>query len=319
MTKYEAFLLCRFPGETELRRYGFTSVSSCRNYLVFEDATVAPWPGISLVHKMSIAAHPTTYDDYCSRVGSLIGDLNNNGGKTVITRQICGTFSSFKPEEMAKEYFGAFPDMFCFLFYHPSTGWWMGATPELLLQSDTDNRLQTRALAGTRLATQGGEWDKKNIEEHAFVTDDILNRIKAIAPESLSTALSTRNLRYGKIEHLCTDITLSSCDGLDPLTIISAIHPTPAVGGYPREAAMQNIALYESAPRNCYGGNITVKTAQGINAYVMLRCVHFNTEKWAVYTGSGITSASIAHDEWIETERKAAPLISLLSKYSRNE
>ena len=75
MTKYEAFLLCRFPGETELRRYGFTSVSSCRNYLVFEDATVAPWPGISLVHKMSVAAHPTTYDDYCSRVGSLIEDL----------------------------------------------------------------------------------------------------------------------------------------------------------------------------------------------------------------------------------------------------
>lgn len=319
MTEHEAFLLCRFPGESTLRRYDFTAADFRRGSLIFGDATVTPWPGCSGIHKMPVADCSTDYNDYCSRVGAIIRHLKKEGGKTVVARQLCGRFLSFKPENMAAEYFDAFPDVFCFLFYHPFTGWWMGASPELLLQSDCFNTVYTRALAGTRNILQQGEWDKKNIEEHAFVTEDIVNRVKSVTPDSISVELSRRNLRYGKIEHLCTDITITSSEKIDPMAIIGAIHPTPAVGGYPREASLRSIEQYESYPRNCYGGHIAVKTSNGIIAYVILRCVHFDTGKWAVYTGSGITSSSVPHDEWIETEEKAAPLISLLSKYSCNE
>lgn len=319
MRVHEAFLLCRFPGEPALRRYDFSAHDLRSGSLVFGGATVTPWSGNFRAATMPVADCSTDYNDYCSRVDALIGQLKEEGGKAVVARQICGKFMSFKPEDMAAEYFAAFPDVFCFLFYHPFTGWWMGASPELLLQSDSLNTVYTRALAGTRNVLQPGEWDKKNIEEHAFVTEDIVNRIETVTPDSISVALSRRNLRYGKIEHLCTDITISSHENIDPMAIIAAIHPTPAVGGYPREAAMRNIEIYESYPRNCYGGHIAIKTSNGIIAYVILRCVHFDARKWAVYTGSGITSNSVARDEWVETEEKAAPLISLLSKYSCNE
>ena len=319
MTEFKPFLLCRFPGESELRRYCFNSVDCARNCLVFDEATIFPWPGVAVDKTMVSPVTSTEYDDYCSRLGFLIAKLKQTGGKTVITRQICGKFSRFNPEEMALRYFAAFPDVFCFLFYHPFTGWWMGASPELLLQSHSANELHTRALAGTRSASKNGDWDDKNIEEHAFVTDDILNRIKNATHDSVSVSMSRRNLSYGKIEHLCTDITIASPDSIDETAIIRAIHPTPAVGGYPREEAMENIELFEPSSRNCYGGRITIKTAEGITSYVILRCVHFDTERWAIYTGSGITSSSIPKDEWIETEEKASPLISLLSKYSQNE
>lgn len=141
--------------ESELRRYCFNSVDSARNCLVFgEEATVSPWPGVAIDKTMRVAEASTEYNDYCTRLSCLIAKLKQTGGKTVITRQICGRFSLFDPEEMALRYFASFPDVFCFLFYHPYTGWWMGASPELLLQSNTANELHTRALAGTRSASK---------------------------------------------------------------------------------------------------------------------------------------------------------------------
>lgn len=66
--------------------------------------------------------------------------------------------------------------------------------------------------------------------------------------DTVAVSTTRRNLSYGKIEHLCTDITITSSDSLDETAIISAIHPTPAVGGFPRGDAMQNIERFEQAP-----------------------------------------------------------------------
>lgn len=290
--------------------------------LCFGDARVMPWctsvqsVGESANGGMSVCPASTSRQSYLDRVDRLIDILRHEGGKAVVARRLCGRFGEFDPETLRKEYFAMFPDMFRFFFYHPATGYWMGATPELLLKTEGSKTAYTRALAGTRPNVSTNAWDNKNIEEHRFVVDDMVRRIERVSPTLSVDTLSPCNLRYGSIEHLCTPLAIHNSVGrhFPASEVIAAIHPTAAVGGYPRERALELVALNEDYPRYCYGGTITIGEGDATVAYVMLRCVHFDSEKWAIYSGSGITPASDSRDEWDETQAKATPLLNLLSR-----
>lgn len=310
----EPVLFCRLPGEKQIRRYNFTSLSE--HSLIFGDAHVSIWPMCRLDRPMAVPVSSTSEAEYVRAVDVLKAGLEARGGKTVICRQICGMFGRFEPEALMAEYFSVFPDMFCFLFAHPTTGYWMGASPELLLEVVDDKLAKTRALAGTRPADCLDQWSLKNLEEHRIVVDDICARIDALACTE-AKACEPYNFRYGSVEHLCTPIAIyNTSDGAFPADeVIAAIHPTPAVCGFPRNDALREIARLESVPRNFYGGLITVPGTGGTLAYVLLRCVHFNEKRWAIYTGSGITASSDAADEWAETNAKARPLLELLNRY----
>lgn len=278
--------------------------------LRFGHVNIHTWLDMDFGH-MEVPDKSTTAADYRDSVDAIVDRLGRQGGKTVICRNICGRFNRFEPLEMLEEYFSCFPTMFRFLFFHPDTGYWMGATPELLLEKESDRTAYTRALAGTRKSAGDMPWDEKNIEEHRFVTDDICRRIMGIGKGYKTTPMSQQSLPYGKIEHLCTPIKIESATNLNPADIVEAIHPTPAVCGYPREKALADIEAYEVVPRNYYGGYIDA----GNLLYVVLRCVHFDEKRWCIYTGSGITAQSKSDDEWAETEAKAEPLVRLLSNY----
>ncbi|MDE5662226.1 MAG: chorismate-binding protein [Muribaculaceae bacterium] len=312
----ESFLLYRLPGHDSFVRLGLTASAGDR--LMFGDAVVSPWPGhaFDAASPMEVCPRSTDMPDYRSRVGALVDTLRRRDGKAVIARQICGSFSRFEPEAMAREYFSRFGDMFCFLFYHPSAGYWMGASPELLLHTDNACQGRTLALAGTRRIGDGaGQWSRKNIEEHRFVVRGIEKSLSGIAGLDIAVG-ETGNFVYGAIEQLCTYVGLSAAAGLPVGRIVEAIHPTAAVCGYPRETAMTEIDSVEQWPRNCYGGLVSVPDGDGVSVYVILRCVHFDSERWAVYSGSGITGESDPADEWAETESKARPLLDILNSYS---
>lgn len=260
---------------------------------------------------MPVAPESTPRGTYAAAVDRIVESLRRRGGKTVICRQICGSFSRFEPFAMARDYFAAFPDMFCFLFYHPATGYWMGASPELLLTLDADGNGHTRALAGTRRTGEAGQWSAKNMDEHRIVVEDICMRAASAGPGNRAVAGSTGTFGYGRIEHLATPVDIYCPGGVDMRRTVAAIHPTAAVGGYPVAAALPEIAAAEAAPRFFYGGTMITRRV----AYVVLRCVHFDAHRWCVYTGSGITACSDAADEWNETEAKAAPLLDILRRY----
>ena len=119
------------------------------------------------------------------------------------------------------------------------------------------------------------------------------------------------------VKHLCTDIYAVAMDGERELSVAdfaAGLHPTPAVAGWPRGKAMREIAEYELCPRNFYGG-VICNNREGY-AYVMLRCMHFDETGWCVYSGGGITGASLPEEEWEETQSKAKTLLSVLEDYS---
>lgn len=304
------FLICRRPGQVSLEVY--TEASLTDTELIFGDFRISQWLSQN-IGLLRVDNTPTSLDDYCAAVRSAAQRAAERQGKTVIARTICGTFKKhFAPLEMARKYFKAFPMMFCFMFYHPRTGYWMSASPELLAEFD-GNKGATRALAGTRKVSDKAVWNRKNIEEHDMVVRDIRQRIRDLGSDWACITKDSHNLRYGNIEHLCTpmEIAYHGENDADISSVIEALNPTPAIGGYPRSEALADIADIEPIQRKFYGGVIADKSL----AYIILRCVHFDHRHWCVYTGSGITGLSTPENEWTETEDKAKPLINLLSSF----
>ena len=306
------FALWRMPGDTSWHLSADVDAEGCA--LNAGQLRIAAWPG-SKPMPYAVCTESTDKEQYCRAVRMASQSALKRKGKTVIVRQICGTFRHFDPTALANEYFDGFERMFCFIFYHPLSGWWMGASPELLVEYRPDGKLASRALAGTRPAGIAMPWDVKNIEEHNMVTADIIERINTLGDDWAAHAEARTTLPYGAIEHLCTPVTISPSGSNALAKAASALHPTPAVGGLPRNEAMADISRLETAPRLFYGGTACTPD----KAYVILRCVHFDSEHWCVYSGSGITPLSDPLDEWAETEAKAKPLVNILKKYSLSQ
>lgn len=304
-----SFAFVRLPGDKQVLSFGEGRIDGCS--LLFDGFMASTWNSVPAAG-MQVSVESTPEDVYLRQIETIVASLRKRGGKTVICRQICGTFRHFDPEKMAKEYFSLFPDMFCFFFYHPQTGYWMGASPELLLRTDSHGIGHTRALAGTRRKGDKEPWSAKNIAEHQIVVEDICRRIGNTNKGYQALAHSTGTLSYGTVEHMSTDIDVVryGCPVSLP-AIISAIHPTAAVCGFPKDAALEEIGATELFQRLFYGGTLVTPGT----AYVALRCVHFDSSRWCVYTGSGITPDSEPAAEWDETKAKAEPLINILKRY----
>lgn len=254
----------------------------------------------------------TPREKYLRDIRNLTTTLKHDGGKTVISRVICGSASDIDWVKVADRYFAAYPSTFRFMYYTGQTGGWLGATPETILSRDTATSvITTMSLAGTRVRSNL-PWDSKNIAEHNFVTDYIVNlfRAEGIIPE----VHEAENVGYGEIEHLCHRITARYNGAILPL--LHRLSPTPALAGVPLTAALDNIARYESHDRGCYGGYVGVNDESGLHTFVNLRSVRFDRDNYCVYAGGGITAASSPENEWAETEAKVARLMSIIQSES---
>ncbi len=252
----------------------------------------------------------TEYLQYCSQAHQIIQDLRRYGGKTVLSRTITGKYDKDWTEVM-DSYFSNNSNSFRYAYMTRETGCWLGATPEILFEKlSTDEYFQTMSLAGTRAkALHDLPWDKKNEEEHNYVTEYI---VSTLANMCIATTVGEKeSIGYGEIEHLCHRIIAKSGDK-QIQNIIERLSPTPAVLGYPIENALSDIQNYEVHPRYCYAGYVGVTDDDGTHVFVNLRCVHFNSERFCIYGGGGLTALSNEEDEWNEIEAKTQGLRKLL-------
>ena len=269
------------------------------------------------VDTMPVCPESTPEDWYIGAITELVEILKKRGGKTVICRNICGRFKNFNLGSILKKYLNCMPnrDSVFFLMWHPQMNFWMGSTPELILERLNNGTFRTMALAGTRHHTIEGEWDMKNIEEHNLVANDIESRLKLSGIEFFRMPI--HELDYGPVHHLCTEFKSKFVEnGHDRKffdNVVDEIQPTPALAGYPRTIAISEIERFESWPRYMYAGCLTLSEIRLNMTYGIIRCVHFDQEKWSIYTGSGVTADSLPYIEWEETRVKAQPLIECLT------
>ncbi|MBL0911595.1 MAG: chorismate-binding protein [Bacteroidia bacterium] len=213
---------------------------------------------------------------------------------------------------LLRELCAAYPLSFVCLFHHPQLGCWITATPELLLNRSGDI-LQTVSLAGTRVSAEGaGAWGSKELAEQQWVTDYIQHVLEDNGVRDLERQ-GPETLRTGHIEHLRTRFSGRISNKNTFGEVLKALHPTPAVGGVPKERAAAFISGQEGYDRQLYSGFCGPVDADGsASLFVQLRTARIYTNGTLYFVGAGITAASHAEAEWEETENKYRILAQFL-------
>lgn len=197
----------------------------------------------------------------------------------------------------------------------------LGATPETLLRLAGD-RLETAALAGSALRGRTPEADaalardlvesKKEQAEHAVVVRAMRD---ALSPHCKNLVIpeSPNLLALESIQHLETRIFGRLAAGRHLLDLAADLHPTPAVGGAPRDAALHWLDANESLERGWYAGAVGyVDAAGGGDLSVALRSALLRGTDAHLFAGAGIVAGSDPEAELSETRLKLRSLLTQL-------
>ena len=235
--------------------------------------------------------------------------------KVVLARQIVVELDK-EPQLIFENLCLAHPDAFCYYWFHPEIGSWIGASPELLL-SLKNNTLETYSLAGTLEVEEGVEpsWGEKELEEQQLVTDFIVDKLEQLS--ILPDVSPANQVQAGKLWHL-KSVIKASATNKDLAKIIGALHPTPAVCGIPRDIATTFILGNEGLDRKFYTGflgEINMGSASETSLYVNLRCMEYTAGCANIYVGGGITGLSDPEQEWQETEAKSQTILNAVFNY----
>lgn len=182
----------------------------------------------------------------------------------------------------------------------------LGATPELLFQRSA-GELKSVALAGTRLSGKAGAiWDDpKEIHEHQLVVDDItaiLSRFGRV------TARARGVLRLPGLEHFQTAIDVALDGDADFETIARALHPTAALGVYPRHAGWRNLREWDGiSDRGRFGAPFGIRFPDGSgHCVVAIRNLQWAGRRARIGAGCGLVNESHLEREWAELALKRA-------------
>ena len=206
-----------------------------------------------------------------------------------------------------------FPDCYSFSFANGDGPSFIGASPERLVRV-SKGVLETEALAGSIRRGAGASEDaalaavlrgsEKDLREQRDVLDDIVARLTPLGLE-LEFSPEPQLRRLANVQHLNTPVRAALPDAVRLLDVLAALHPTPAVGGSPREAAVGCIRELEGFPRGLYAGALGWLNARGGGEFfVGIRSALVEGATARVYAGAGIVAGSTPEKEFAETELK---------------
>lgn len=211
----------------------------------------------------------------------------------------------------------------CMIF---SVEGFLGASPELLIRR-TGALVESHPLAGTVARSGDARSDEALIaglmgsekarHEHQVVVDELSAALapvckELVIPES-PTVMGLRN-----VSHLGTRISgrlAGDGGGALPsaLELVARVHPTPAVGGSPTDAAIRYAAEVEGFDRGRYAGPVGWMDSRGDGAFALgIRCAEVSGARARIYAGNGVVSGSDPDEELAETQLKLQALLAAL-------
>jgi menaquinone-specific isochorismate synthase len=225
------------------------------------------------------------------------------------------------PLEMLNGLRQRFPDCYAFSFTAGGGRSFIGASPERLVRV-SKAMLETEALAGSiRRGASASEdaalanvlsGSEKDRREHQQVLDDIVARLTPLGLE-LKFSPTPHIRRLANVQHLHTPVHATLPENVRLLDVLAALHPTPAVGGSPRDAAVARIRELEGFPRGLYAGALGWMNARGGGEFfVGLRSALVDGATARVYAGAGIVAGSTPEKEFAETELKFKAILDAL-------
>lgn len=210
-----------------------------------------------------------------------------------------------------KSLIGSYPNAFINFFHIPTLGTWIGASPEILIQTQGDE-FYTMSLAGTQKAQgdnplKSAAWTQKEIEEQALVSRYIVDCFKKIRLREYDEH-GPKTVLAGSLLHLRSDFKVNMKTTNFPQlgsVMLELLHPTSAVCGMPRKEALAFLKENEKFDRSFFAGYIGPVNIEGeTSIFVNLRTARLTESVALLYAGAGVTEDSIPEKEWEETEMK---------------
>lgn len=209
----------------------------------------------------------------------------------------------------------------CFLFHVDG---FLGASPELLVGRSGDV-VRAQPMAGT--APRGGDpstdarlgaallASPTYRHEHQItidmVHDTLLPWCSYLDYEAEPSVVGVAN-----VQHLATLVEgRLSQPAPSVLELVAALHPTPAVNGWPRDLAYDWIAEHEGFDRGRYAGAVGWVDSRGNGTWaVSIRCAQLEGPTARLYAGNGIVADSDPATELAETQAKLQAVLSALTR-----
>jgi len=209
---------------------------------------------------------------------------------------------------------------FHFLFQPHARSGFLGASPERLYRRDED-LIRTEAIAGSRNRDASPEQDhalarellasEKDLREHRYVVDGIQRSLEPLC--GLLTAKDEPSvLKLSRCQHLITTFKGRLRKGVKDSQLLENLHPTPAVGGYPKDRAIEDIARLEPFDRGWYAGPLGWIAKDSAQFVVGIRSGLTEDNRLHLFSGAGIVKGSVAETEWEEIENKISDFVALL-------
>lgn len=206
----------------------------------------------------------------------------------------------------------------CFTF---CSGGFVGASPELLVRR-RGRWMWSRPMAGT-VERGGSRADDRRLvgelrssvkeaDEHRLVVEDVAARLRAACEEVF--VKGPEPVALSSVTHLATTVTgRLGPPPVSALGLVAVLHPTPAVAGEPRDAALGTIAELEGFDRGLYAGPVGWVDSRGDGDWaVALRCAVLDGRRAVLLAGAGIVAGSDPEAEWTETQAKLEPMLRAL-------
>ena len=133
-----------------------------------------------------------------------------------------------------------YPNACVYLFTHPEVGTWLGATPELMVMAN-ETEVQSISLAGTRKSGEELSFTAKEEVEQQLVTDYIFNTFESEQGLTDVQQSAPSLQQAGNLFHFKSVLKAKKNAGFDIMAFAQKLHPTPAVGGFPKKESMEFI------------------------------------------------------------------------------
>jgi menaquinone-specific isochorismate synthase len=314
--------------------FAFADDSECRSVLIVPRVVVGRRDGVSWVTRIDgatdavaatalgpeyrVVLHPgeRTPDGYLEAVGTTVSRILAGGvEKVVLARDLTGHLPvGGDVRRVLTDLALGYPDTWTF-----AVDGHLGSSPETLVRVN-HGTVTARVLAGSAGRGADAESDAhaaltlatstKDLDEHRFAVESVVGtlrpHVRGVAASELPFALKLPNLW-----HLASDIEGPLSDGSTALDLAAALHPTAAVAGTPRDAALAMIAELEPFDRCRYGGPVGWVDGVGDGKWaISLRSAEVAADgRITAFAGAGIVADSDPERELAETRLKFRPIV----------
>ena len=200
----------------------------------------------------------------------------------------------------------------------------LSSSPERFIRIQTDGKIETRPIKGTRprgkspaedqtlaLELQNSSKDRAELTMIIDLERNDLGRICEFGTVKVTDLIKLE--KYPTVWHLASTVTGQLKQGLKPSAIIQAVFPGGSITGAPKIRAMEIIEELELYKRGLYTGSIGYMGFDGAWDFnIVIRTILLKKGKAYVHVGGGIVADSIPESEYIETLDKAKALFKVL-------